>query len=189
MTRLLIWAPPATHVAVWKNPPEILLTALQPKQIELWRQRNTWADSINMIIFTDDDPPSEVKMSTHCYSYAPHTGKAPHIVVNCPPDALPALRRVHDAAQVRSDDESVRAVTAYKSAVHLVTLALRDALIGWIQPESDHAMGALVAARTRGFAVGYSQRQQIDSFGVISAASMGVSVRTLGSIQAKGVEQ
>lgn len=178
MTLRLVWAPPSQHAAVWKNPPEVLICALQPKQIETWRKINRWADNIDMIIFTDGDPPRDVRMAFACQAFAPITGEVPHIVVNAPPEAVPALRRI----------EVTEALPAgrYLRAVRAVADTLQGVRTAWIQPESDHSIGAVAVAQRLGICVGFSARPMIDSIGAQAAARFGVNVQTLGSIKGMG---
>lgn len=180
----LIWAPPPMHESVWKNPPEVLLASLQPRQIFDWRQRNTWADNIQMIVFTDDVPPREVRAAYSCIPYGPRTGKAPHVVVNAPSEALQGLKAMANVVYTLNDaaNEDVDAAHRYIGAVGIVGIALRRTRCAWIQPESDHSIGAIILARTIGFCVGYSQKAGIDSIGALAAAHRKVDVMTLGRI-------
>ncbi len=181
MSRTLIWAPPSAHKTVWKNPPDVLLCSLQPRQIDKWRKKNRWADAIEMIIFTDDDPPKEVRSAFACYAFHTQTGMAPHLVVNAPPKALPALRDMNG----QYEDTDVDSMRAYLDAVGYVAASLLHLRCAWIQPESDHSAGALVVAQRRGMVVAYSQSAGIDSIGAMGAGQRNVNVTTLGTIQAK----
>jgi len=178
MSGRLVWAPPAMHEAVWKNPPEVLMCALQPRQIDTWRKLNRWADNIDMIIFTDDDPPREVRALYFCQTFAPITGECPHIAVNCPPQAMPALKRI----EVNAGTPAGR----YTQAVRAIADTLRGTRVAWIQPESDHSVGACIVAQTIGMCVGFSSKPMIDSIGAHAATRFTVDVKTLGKIKGMG---
>lgn len=176
MSSKLVWAPPSQHAAVWKNPPEVLICALQPKQIETWRKLNTWADNIDLIIFTDDKPPQGTPLM--CQAFAPATGECPHMIVNCPPEAMPRLRRIRDMQGTPAG--------RYAAAVRAIADTLTATRTAWIQPESDHSIGACIVAARLGICVAFSSRPMIDSIGAHAATRYGVNVQTLGSIKGMG---
>jgi len=169
---------------VLKNQPEILLCSLQPRQIMYWRARNSWADSIEMIIFTDEDPPMFVKSKFACVAFAEPNGNAPHMCVNAPIFAVPELERIAADGLVGTAERSVDNLERYGNAVLAVARELRGVRCAWIQPESDHAFGACLLASVVGLALAVSQREMIDSLGAIASARLEVNVRTLGTINA-----
>lgn len=181
----LIWAPPNMHRSVWRNPPQVLLAALTGREIDKWRRTNTWADNIDMIVFTDDDPPAELRSMYFCRDFAPMTGKHAHCVINAPPESLKRLDEIRNGDYVHSDAEPA---LRYSQAVNAVGACLRGIKCAWIEPEADHCLGALTLAQTIGFVVAYSHRPMIDSVGAMGAGQLGVNVITLGSIQATGVD-
>lgn len=177
MSGRLVWAPPSMHETVWKNPPAVLMCALQPRQIDTWRKKNKWADALNMIIFTDDTPPKEVRVIYQCVEFAPMTGEAPHVVVNAPTQALQGLLRL------KATEGPFGAASSYVAALRIVARSLLKTRVAWIQPESDHSIGALTVAAEVGMCVAYSHKQMIDSIGARAAGSFGVDVKTLGQIK------
>ncbi len=179
----LLWAPPSAHAEVWKRPPEILLCSLQPKQIETWRNLNRWADGIDMIIFTDDDPPSVVRNMFTCVAFAPKTGMCPHMLVNVPSSIKPQLDALCASTSGFSIDLGNPA-RWYLHAVKILARALRGKACAWIQPESDHSLGActMAAEMSPDVVVAYSAKAMIDSIGSLAAGKAGVNVKTLGSI-------
>lgn len=190
----LVWAPPNMHSTVHKNPPEVLLCALQPPQIADWRDKNKWADSIDMIIFTDAEPPAAVKAIMPVRPFADRTGLVPHIVVNAPPEALADLdiiraTQYHFGPSAATPGVELKAgadaAMRYRDAVRAVGRSLRGIRCAWVQPESDHALGACGVAKEVGMCIAYSAKPMIDSIGAMAANKMGVNVRTLGTISAR----
>lgn len=193
----LIWIPPSDHAACWKSgAPDVLVCALQPRLIDEWRRKNRWADHIDMIIFTDDEPPETVRSQYFCRAFADQTGHAPHMVVNAPPEAFAGLDIVRSTSYAFGAGaktpggmlEAQEAAMRYRDAVAAVGKAIPSHLrCAWIQPESDHAIGAcaLTQAMNR-MVLGYSSKAMIDSIGVQAATLMHVNVRTLGQIRQEG---
>lgn len=179
MRKRLIWIPPVAHAAMWKNPPAFLIAAMQPQQLIDWRKRNRWADSINMMVFTADDPP---KNMAHSFCFAPLTGKAPHCVINYPPSMRRPLERLATMS-VLTDVDSAR---AYSDAVMICAAGLLETRCAWIQPESDHSAGAVATASVIGFLCAYAQTSMMDMLGIMAAGRLGVDVKTLGKIKTGG---
>lgn len=174
----LVWIPPIAHISMHKNPPEMLIAALKPRLLMEWRKRNRWADALEMIVFTDDDPPRDL---TNVARFAPITGEVPHCVVNYPFDA----KRELDALAERPKLTNVDAAKAYNDAVIICARRLRGVRCAWIEPESDHGFGAVAFAATTGMLACYSGKPMIDSIGAMAAARLSVNITTLGSIKAE----
>lgn len=183
---MLVWAPPSQHVAVHKNPPDVLLAAMQPRTLEKWRKANTWADNIDMIVFTDHDAPAALRSMVTCVAFADMTGMSPHMCINVPSGAIGAL---HDIKAMPSGANAlVDSALRYGSAVAAVGRALRGLKCAWIQPESDHSHGALQIAKANRICTAYSQTEMIDSIGMRASTVLGVDVQTLGKISTQQVE-
>lgn len=195
MNGRLLWCPPKHHRLMMtpKARPHVLICSLQPRQIETWRRLNRWADPIEMIIFTDDDPPAEVRAVYPTFEFHRQTGYAPHIIVNAPRVALVDLEKVRgtimenvaDLQGKLGDTFAARdAAEQYVRAVRAVGRHLQGKAVAWIQPESDHAIGAINMARAMSpqTVIAYSARNSIDSIGAQAAGIIGVNIKIMGEL-------
>ena len=170
-----------------KAPPAVLVAALQPRQAYDWRAKNPLADGIEMVLFTDEQPPRAARLAFTFERFGQAGSDAPWCVVNPPPDAALGLRRLGETG----DEVFSRygnPMARYGMAVMCVAASLKvfTDQIAWVLPESDHAYGACLLTGIIGRCAGLSGRPMIDSLGAMAANREGVDVRTLGSVKPEG---